>query len=1039
MTNLIDRRPLAWIIIIGIAIIGTFSAITIPREIQPEINIPIGVVTTILPGGSPLDTENLITEPLEKSISSLSNITKMSSISGRGISNIIIEFDANIDIDKKIDELKDRVDLAKNSLPEDSQDPIVIKPETNTLPIITFSISGKKPISSLKEVAEDLQDELEKISGVSQVNILGGQRKIVEVKVDKDKAEYYGLGLREISSAIKFANFNLPIGTISTDKLNYSVTVDNQYQSLDDIANIPLFQFPGNDHEQLLLSDISTVSIINEELATISQLSKNGQTSETTVSLQLLKKDKTNIIKTVDDAKAKVAEFNLPEGIEVVISNDNSEFIRTDLGILISNGIQTTILITIILFFALGFREGILAGLSIPLTLLASIAIIAFFGMTINGLTLFSLVIALGLMVDNAIVIMEGMHDNMKKGLQAREAAIKTIDDFKWPLVAGTLTTVFAFFPMLLVSGIVGQFLKSLPITISATLLSSLFISIYALPPITIKYLSKIKPEKKTSILEPIFLKIGNIFQKLIKAIISRRFFRFLVIFISLILFVLSMALPISGLLKAELFPKTDIQYFIINIEAPKGLVLSETANIVKDIEKELLNVNEIENFLTVVGSSQALTSTELFEVQGGGDSNIANITVNLKDKEERKKRSYEVAEEVRNIFKNYRKAKVEIRELSEGPPSEAPIVVRITGENIDTLKNIANEIKEITEKTPGTQNVNISLKPGINEFKFTLDQNKLNFYGLSGIDVAARIRSIIQGVEATEIDIDDESIKVFARYDFQKNHGSIETSIQEIEDMQITTPSGTKITFGDIADFSFEQSFASIQHEEEKRVIKVTSEVQKGQNTVEITTKLQEELKTYELPSGYELKFGGDTAEIQESFNDLYRSMIIGVILIGFTLVMTFNSLKQPFIILLTLPLALIGVFPGLYLIGLALSFPAFLGIVALSGVVVNDAIVLIDRINKSREAGMEFTDAIAESTNSRLQPIIITSLTTIIGILPLAMTNEFWAGLGFSLIFGLICSTLLTLLVIPVIYYSLEVKNANDVRGNNSTSENR
>ncbi len=536
-----------------------------------------------------------------------------------------------------------------------------------------------------------------------------------------------------------------------------------------------------------------------------------------------------------------------------------------------------------------------------------------------------------------------------------------------------------------------------------------------------------LKKSEKGSVLEPIFNKIGGWFHDVIYGIITKKSRRVFVLLLSLVLFLASMALPITGALKAELFPQTDQSFFIINIETPTGTILSKTKAITEGVEQKLYGNENIENFVTLIGTAQSLASTELVETSGGNaNSNIANITVNLKPAAERTERSYQIAEEIRKDLEKTREAKVTVNEFKEGPPSDAAITVRMTGDNLETLKKISNDIKNVVEETTGTQNVRDTLTQGLNEFKFTFDRDKLNFHGISGIQAASALRNSVQGIKATTLNLNEKDVDVMVKYDWAEKEDKEIFTLNELENIELQSPMGHKVTIGELANYELDESLSAIQREDQKRVVKVLGDIEKGQSAITVNADIQAKLTDYEAPIGYEIAFGGEQEEVNESFMDLYRSMIVGIVLIGFTLVVMFNSFKQPLIILLTLPLALIGVFPGLMLIGLNLSFPAFLGVVALAGVVVNDAIVLIDKININRKNGVSFVESIAESAKSRLQPIIMTSVTTIVGILPLALSDEFWAGLGFSMVFGLAFSTILTLIVIPVIYYALEVKNA-------------
>ena len=1030
----IERRAVAWLVIIGAIIMGSISLSALPREIQPEVKIPFVSVATVLPGANPTDVETLISIPLEDNISNIADIESLGSSSGFGFSSIFIEFDAKADMDKALQDVKDAVDTTKPDLPEDATEPIVVKAEPNSFSIITFSVTGKIPAYELTNIAESIEDELEKVSGVEQAQISGGQKKYIEVTINQETLEGYGLDIKNVSSLIKMANNNLPVGVISSGELNYSVRIDNRFQSVEDIRNLPLMSI-GENASPILLRDIAKVEETYPSQGVISRFSKNGEPSEPTISIQVFNEDNTNTVKVAEDAKLKIEELKkdgkIPDKTTVSVSNDNSQFISEEIGTLSRSGVQTTAIIIFILFLALGLRLGIVAGLSIPIIFLITFIVLDNLGMSLNTLSLFSLVIALGLMVDTTIVIMEGIHENIRKGYGSKESALLSVHSYKWPLIAGTLTTVFAFFPMLLVSGILGEFLKTLPITITSALLASLFIALTIAPSIATKFVKSEKEGKKrtVSILEPLFDKLGEKFHRLIEYVVTKTSMRIIIILIALTAFAASMSLPILGAIKVEMFPTTDQNYFVVQIETPKGSIIDHTNKITKEIEEYLYEVPEVETFVSKAGTSQSLGITEEPIVGSGAnsDSNLGNITVNLISKEERERKSYEIAAEVRKHFKHFPTATVKIVELQEGPPSEGAINLKITGEDMEILTALANQIKEIVKNTKGTTNVDLSLKPGLNEFKFTLDKDLLSFHGLSSIQVSAIIRNIIQGIESTDVTINDEDLSVIVKYDLKEISGKTNISIHDIENFEINSPKGYKIPLSEVGTYEFGQSISSISREDQKRIIKVSGDAEKDTNIVDITAAIQIEIDKIELPQGYKISFGGDLEGIAESFKDLFKSMFVALILIAFTLVLMFNSFKQPLIILLTLPLALIGVFPGLILVGRNLSFPAFLGIVALTGIVVNDAIVLIDRINKNRQSGkMKFAKSIAEATEARLQPIIMTSITTILGILPLALTNEFWSGLGFSLIFGLMASTVLTLVVIPVLYFRFESRNA-------------
>jgi len=1028
----IEKRSIAWLVVITSLVMGMFALNTLPREIQPEINIPIVAVATFLPGANPSDTESLVTEPIEKQLGTISEIKKMSSTSGFGNSTIVIEFNTKADIDKKLQEVKDGVEKAKNSLPKDAITPMVLRAKTNDYAIITYSIVGDLPVSELTKIAKDIKGELEKISGISSVEVVGGQEEEIHVTLDQQKLENLGLDLQTVVTLIKYSNINLPLGVVAFDELNYSLRIDNRYQNLEDIRNISIFTTRDGSNSTVLLKDISRVEKAYPDQNVITKFSENQEKSLPTVSVQVFKKDGGNILKIADETKLKIDDLSknkiIPEGVKAVVSNDNSAFIREDLGTLTESGIETTILIIIILFLALGWKQGLIAGLSVPLSFLMTFIYMNFAGLSINSLPLFALVIALGIAVDVSIVIMQGIHDNLRKGFTPKESAFLAIDTYKWPLITGTMTTIAAFFPMLLVSGLIGEFLRTLPIVISTTLLVALFLGFTVTPSLAAKFLDSEKVQNKQGLLEPILRRSGEWFHTFIEKVVERRSMRVLTISILLILFGLSLSLPLTGILKTQMFPATDQNYFIVKIEAPAGTILEKTQKIVDQVEERLNKVPEIKNYLSIIGSGDSPAMSGGIRVGGSTseNSNIANVTVNLVEKKNRKLKSYEIADIVEADLKKSINGKITVVQLQEGPPGDAAITARITGKDLNVLKDLSLKIKQIIAETANVKNVDTSLKEGLNEFKFVLDRDALNYHGLAAAQVAIALRNILQGADAGTIKLDEEDTNIVVNYNLNKINGRTNISFHDIENFEITSPKGYSVNLSQLGTYSLGRSPDQISHEDQKRILKVTGDTEKDANVNAITIEIQDKVSKLEIPKGYEINFGGDMKDIQDSFNELFRSMFVGIILIAFMLVLEFNSFKQTFLLLLSLPMGLIGVFPGLLLLGLDLSFPAFLGIVALAGVVVNHAIVLIDRINENRRNKMKFHTSIAEATSSRFEPIFMTTAAAIIGILPLALTNEFWAGLGFSLLFGLLFSTLLTLVTIPIVYYTFELKNA-------------
>ena len=690
---------------------------------------------------------------------------------------------------------------------------------------------------------------------------------------------------------------------------------------------------------------------------------------------------------------------------------------------------QTMFLILIILVMVLSFRGSLITALSVPLAFLITFAVMTIQGNTLNSIALFSLVISLGLMVDNSIIIIEGIAEySSKHKKDSYQSSLLSVWNYKKPIISGTLTTVSAFLPMLLVSGIMGEFIQTLPKTITAALLSSLFVSLVIIPTLSTRFL-KIQTsedgkslrnkkrhlwfEKKMNILKTAYTNYLN------SVLPNKRKRRKLLASIWII-FILSLLIPFSGILRVEMFPPIDNGYFVVNIKLPAGSSLDKTKTITQNLEKAVSRIPEIDNYVTNLGTSASIGSTD--SIRSGPSSNnshLSSITVNLVDKEDRKRKSFHIASDIRKKIKNINEAEISIEELGAGPPTGAPIEVRVTGNSFKELISLGDEIKIILEKIEGTINIKDNVADSSGDFVFEIDREKASFYGLTTMDVASAMRNAVFGLEASLITLDSEDIDITIKY----NENDF-NNIEDLKNISIFNQRGDEIKLSQVAKINLEPSVLSINHLDGDQVVIINASIVEDANLQKILAEFDKEIKDFILPEGFGIKVGGEIEDIQKSFREIFLSMILAVILISIILVLQFNSFRQPLIILLSLPLAIIGVIFGLMILGLPFSFTAFLGIVALSGIVVNDAIVLIDKINKNINHGMEMIPAIIEGGKARMQPILLTTLTTVAGVFPLIFASELWIGLSVAVIFGLSFGSFLTLVIIPILYQGLTDK---------------
>lgn len=1024
----INRWRITILLVIASTIFGAFSLASLPLESDPEVEIPYASVTVVYPGASPSDMEKLVTRKVEDKLNNLDNLEQLSSTTSLGMSNVFVEFQAGVDVDASIRDLKDKIDEVKADLPDEAEDPVVTEITTTDTPIITFSLGGKGLSEDhLSDVADAIKTELENITGVSKVTILGKRDQEVQILLERDKLEALGISTSTIIQKIQASHLDFPIGEAMIEGVQISLRLEGQFEGAEDLKNLPII---STETGTIFLGDIATVKESRKKEESRSLLSLQGKEPIQTVSLQIYKKTGGNIVNITDTAKATLDEMKasgkLPENLEIEVSNDNSKIIRDDISTLSSNGLQTIIIVTVLIWLALGWREALLAGLSLPLIFLLTFATLNFQGQTLNSMSLFSLVLSLGLIVDNTIVITEGIFDNLRiKRMPAKKAALDSVKTFWGPITSGTLTTVAAFVPMLLVSGMMGEYLSIIPITISATLLWSLAVAMFIVPSISAMVFKKLQPDEHK---ESAFVKKSkSILGNILKRFLNNRAKRLGMYLTAILLFIGAMALPISGAIPVEMFPSYDADYFNINVEMPPGTNLERTYEESLPVKEILMKNPYVDNFLFAVGAG-AVASTSSHSGSGSGgttSTNQASFTVNLTPADDRDIESYQIANMVREEIQKIDTAgKISIEELQAGPPSGKPIEIRVFGENLAEMETLIKKIKAEAEKIPGLIEISDDISLSSGEFVFRLKKEQLDYYGLTPAQVGSEIRTAVFGTDAGEIARGDDDIKINVAINWQ-NSDEQPTSISDIENLPLVTPKGEIIKIKDVADISLEQGFSSIEHQDKKKILRVQADVETGAVVSEKTAELQKAVEeNITIPKNITVEFGGSTEDIDESFTDLFKSMIVAVILIAFILVLEFQSFSQPFIIMLSLPLSLIGVMYGFLLIGWPISFPTFIGIVSLSGIVVNDAIVLISRIRENRDENMELKESIIEAATSRIKPIALTSLTTIFGILPLALSDAIWGGLGFAIVFGLIFSTILTLIVIPNFYYTFEAR---------------
>jgi multidrug efflux pump subunit AcrB len=1084
------------LIILMLSAWGIYSFLSLPRESNPEVKIPIAVVSTFYPGASPTDVEEFVTKKIEAEIAGLKGVKKITSSSFNSLSSITVEFEAKEDIETSIRRLKDKVDSARPKISTEAEEPVVSEISLDDTPVWSISVTGPYDGFTLRNYAEDIKDELEKIPGVREVSVSGGEEHEFEIAYYPDRLLFYGISSTEANQAVLGANIALPAGNYESDKFVVPIRTNAQVDTVAEIANIPVSHTESG--ATIFLKDIAAVSEKGIKKTSYSRFSIKGSEPKNSVNLTLIKRQGASILATIDEAQVTTDKVikTFPPGITYDISLDFADLVRRDFDQLQHDFLLTILLVMTILFLIVGLKEAFVAGMAIPLVFFFTFGVLNYLGITLNFLSSFSLILALGLLVDDAIVVVSATKQYLNTAkFTPEEAVLLVLNDFKWVLTTTTLATVWAFLPLLFATGIIGEYLKSIPITISITLIASLLIALMVNHPLA-AVLERIRLTRRFFFLiEAILIVVaaslfymGGVLEIILgiitilielwliwwyekggkKKLITNaelaarewrsdelikeklraqgtrhlhsfgerlihgivHFNRFLPLYERslrhyvlnktprrvvlgsvILLFIVSIAFVVTGVVKTSFFPTQDVDYIYVDASLPVGTRLDETDTQTRLIEERLLKYPDISNFATTIGRG----SPNDFGGSGTGSTNRASITITLKDKKERSKKSYELADLIRDDLKslNVPGMTLQVAVPAGGPPSGAAFQAQVSGDNLNTVTKIVSDFRPILASIPGAININTSQKDSVPEYTFTLDHTRLEQNYLNAATVGSVLRTAISGVELTKIVKEEKELKLIATFD----QDSI-PSLSSIQNLQILNLRKQPVFLKDVATIELKPAVDVITRIDQKRTIILSAAAEASTNGQTLVAEFQKKITDYDIPQGYTISYGGENEQNAESVLSIIRAMIIALVLIIATLVIQFNSFRKSMIVLVPIPLALIGVLWGMAISGLPLSFPALIGVLALFGIVVKNSIILVDKMNLNIKSGIPFEDAVVDAGKSRLEAIFITSICTIAGVLPVTFSDEFWMSLGSTMIFGLILSSFLTLYIVPAIY---------------------
>ncbi|MCW1887937.1 MAG: efflux RND transporter permease subunit [Candidatus Moranbacteria bacterium] len=1064
------------LIILTLSGSGLVTYLTLPRELNPSIKIPIVFVATAYPGASPDDIESLITMPIEDAVSGLKGVSKVTSSSNEGASTITIEFASGTDPDQAKQDIQSALDTV-NELPEDTLTPSVQVLDFQNQPVINFIVTGNTDTASLQNFSDILEERLKDLSSVEKVALTYRQDPEISIILDSAKINALGLNVQAIAQSTRAALQSNPGGSLDGNQTSFSLSQDRSLKTTEDIRHLPL----TISDTLIPLGEVAQIEERPSVNAREAFVSIGGQEPTQAITFSVFKTDGADATATVTEIRQAFEKLNQSHQNQFILEAtfDGSQEIKKSFDQLFHDFFLTVALVFVVLILFFGLRQSIVASLAIPLTFLVTFIVMGGVGMSINFIALFALLIALGILVDNAIVIISAMASYERTGkFTPSESALLVWRDFRSVIFITTITTVWAFLPLLLATGIIGDFIKPIPIVVSSALAISAAVALFIVIPMMamlqtgnfprrvvlflysfvfivgatflfflipsgpykallyllallclflIFVISRILRNQEDKPQFPLIKKIQHAiarisdegifdfhplalrYQQFILGTLTKKKARRTTLAMLILFTLFSYLLIPTGFVVNEFFPQDNQDVVYVSLELPQGTPLKESRIKGEALLNELKSLPETRLVLSEIGASLNDDG-----VSGKGETNHALFTLLLQPKKERSQNSSEIVESLSLHYKNFPLGKVSVNQQAGGPPAGSDLQIKLLGEDSATLNLYAEKIEAYLQTKPGVSNISQSIDTGSSKIVFVPNQNEIHRLNISESESAFWIRMIGSGF----------TIKEDARFGEEKRDISLYLNASEtlatpenLSSLLVPTPHGPKPLHA-LGKLELAPNPTLITREDGKRTLSVSADVADGYSPSALSKELGDFADNMSLPDGYSWKTGGANEENQKSVTSILEAMLLSAALIFGTMVIQFNSFRKALIVILVIPLAVSGVFIVFAITGIPLSFPALIGVLALFGIVVNNSIILVDKINRNMDAGLSLDMAIAEGSASRLEPILLTALTTIIGLIPITLSDPIWQGLGGAIIAGLLFSGIAKLFFIPVMY---------------------
>ncbi len=1003
------KRPVATVmLVLMVVVLGVYSFLYTPKDLMPDIELPVAIVMTTYNGASPEEIETMVTAPVEQSLASVENLDTMVSYSMENTSVVMLRFDVNTDMNFATLDMREAISLISDYLPDDATEPMVIKMDMDMLPVMQVYVSGDMELEKLNTTLKnDVLSYFERSSGVASVSMLGGVEEQIAIEFNQETLSGYGLNLATLTQILAAENINLPSGDVNKGAEKIIVRTIGEFKSVEDLKNLPVMV---SDYSVVRLGELAAITQGYQDQEAISRIDGN-----TAIGIMVSKQSDAN---TVDvcagiEKVIKKLEKEYPN-LQFTVGYNSADYINMSIASVGRSALVGALLAILFVFlFLANIRSTLVIAISIPTSLLATFALMKFRGITLNLITLFALTLVVGMLVDNSIVVLENIYRLRQTSKNAVEAAVKGSKEIFIAVAASTLTTVVVFLPIALSGGMAGMIFKDFCFTIVIALLASLVVAMTVVPMFCSKLMEgnlaghylRIGTRRYKYRFIP---KFGQFIERVkaayrvyvAKALRNRKKF----VLGCIIGFVISIALV--GIVGWELMPDMDQGEVEISVSTPYGTSLADKDKIMTQIEEYVMSIPEIDHVALTTGALSALSA-----------DNGATVTAILKPMSERERSTKEVASQIRKAISDIPGADIDVSGAAsiEAMFADHDFSIELMGKETDTLQEIGNEMTEQIKQLDVVDTAELDITEGNPEIQVVIDRNAASFYGINAYNIANGLSNALKGVSSTDVNINGDDISV--RLSLSDRYSE---SVENMKQIMITGATGQAVPVEQVATFKYDNSPASIRHNNQQRYVTLNVDIV-GNDLNAANEKIMKIVNSYPLPEGYYINTGGLEEQMMDVFGDLLTALVVAILLVFLILAAQFESITMPFIVVMAIPFAMSGAFLALFITNTSLSMTSFLGLIVLVGTVVNNSILLVEFINQNKKI-MGRDEALVQAGSLRLRPILMSAGTTVVGMIPMSLGigegGELLAPLGISIIGGLIASTVVTLFLIPVLY---------------------